>query len=55
MANPRYNKQTTNTRVRRSSGSPKSGEKPMKQKYKGFSKLPERVQKKINKDLAKKV
>jgi hypothetical protein len=48
MANPRYNKQTTNTRVCRSSGSPKSGgEKPMKKKYKGFSKLPEKFKRKL--------
>jgi hypothetical protein len=55
MANPRYNNQTTNSRVCRSNGSPKTGEKPMKKKYKGFSKLPESVQMKINKNLAKKV
>ena len=41
-------------RVKRSSGSPKGGE-TMKKKYKGFSKLPESVQRKINKKLAAKV
>ena len=42
-------------RVARKFGSPKNGEKSMKKKYKGFSKLPEKVQMKINKKLAKKV
>ena len=37
------------------SGPVKTGEKSMKKKYKGFSKLPESVQMKINKKLAKKV
>jgi hypothetical protein len=42
-------------RASRKFGSPKNGEKSMKKKYKGFSKLPEKVQMKINKKLAKKV
>jgi len=41
-------------RVERKFGSPKSGEK-VPSKLKGFSKLPEKVQEKINKKLAKKV
>ena len=41
-------------RVKRSSGTPKAGEN-IKKKYKGFSKLPESVQRKINKKLAAKV
>ena len=41
-------------RVKRSSGSPKGGE-TMKKKYKGFSKLPERVQRKIDPKLARQV
>jgi hypothetical protein len=49
MANPRYNKQTTNMRSCFKSGG------DVKKKYKGFSKLPENVQMKINKKLAKKV
>ena len=55
MSNPRYNNQTANTRACRGSGSPKSGEKSMTKKYKGFSKLPEAVQVKIDKKQAKKV
>ena len=42
-------------RASRKFGSPKNGEKSMNKKYKGFSKLPEKVQMKINKKLAKKV
>ena len=41
-------------RVERKFGSPKSGEK-VPSKLKGFAKLPEKVQEKINKKLAKKV
>ena len=70
MANPRFNTQTTNRRgamgggmMKRGmykKGTPENGEKAkngngMKKKYKGFSKLPERVQKKIDPKLAKKV
>ena len=47
-------------RVKRKLGTPENGEKAtngngMKKKNKGFSKLPERVQKKIDPKLAKKV
>ena len=44
----------TGGRVGRKFGSPKSGEK-VPSKLKGFSNLPEKVQEKINKKLAKKV
>ena len=70
MANPRFNKQTTNrrgamgggrmkkmgggmTRKMYSKGANGNGKVP--NKLKGFSKLPEKVQMKINKKLAKKV
>ena len=66
MANRLYNKQVSpkkymgGGRVKRKLGTPKNGEKAtngngMKKKYKGFSKLPARVQKKIDPKLAKKV
>ena len=70
MANPRFNKQVTNrrgamkggrmkkmgggmTRKMYSKGTNGNGKVP--NKLKGFSKLPEEVQMKINKKLAKKV
>jgi hypothetical protein len=55
MANPRYNMQVTNSRTCAKGGG------MMREKYasgtqkKNFSKLPEAVQKKINKKLAKEV
>jgi len=52
MSNRRWN--TQNIPVKRKDGSPKGGEN-IKKKYKGFSKLPESVQRKINKKLAAKV
>jgi len=45
---------STGPRIKRKFGSPKSGEK-VPSKLKGFAKLPEKVQEKINKKLAKKV
>ena len=65
MANPRYNTQTTNRRGAMGGGTAKrkmfkagsngNGKGKVPNKLKGFSKLPEKVQVKINKKLAKKV
>ena len=59
MSNRRWNTQNIPakmkvSRVKRKDGTPIKGEN-MKKKYKGFSKLPESVQRKINKKLAAKV
>ena len=47
----------TEERINKNSRRPgfKNGSKPVPNKLKGFSKLPEKVQRKINKKLAKKV
>ena len=63
MPNRRHRNQVTPKvmkvgRVKRKFGTPENGEKgskAMKKKYKGFSKLPEGVQRKIDPKLARKV